>query len=263
MKQNKEKKIDVDYSNDIVPKEVRKRLLDMFMIMLGFTFFSGSMWAGQKVAEGLELVGFVESLIIGGCILSTYTGLLGYIGAKTGMSFDILARKALRIKGSYIPSAMISFTQIGWFEVGIAMFAIPISNYYLGGSKLGEWLLIIVAGACMTASAYFGITSLTLVSYLAVPAVAIFGTYATIQAVMQGDTSFVDRFTSNSGTISVISGVNLVVGFFISGGTTTPNFARFSKTDKAGAITTAVAFFNWKFFDDYYGWCCVCMCWWK
>lgn len=56
MKQNKEKKIDVDYSNDIVPKEVRKRLLDMFMIMLGFTFFSGSMWAGQKVAEGLELV---------------------------------------------------------------------------------------------------------------------------------------------------------------------------------------------------------------
>lgn len=59
MKQNKEKKIDVDYSNDIVPKEVRKRLLDMFMIMLGFTFFSGSMWAGQKVAEGLELVQYL------------------------------------------------------------------------------------------------------------------------------------------------------------------------------------------------------------
>ncbi|MFR0789629.1 MAG: cytosine permease [Lachnospiraceae bacterium] len=57
-----------------------------------------------------------------------YTGLLGYVGAKTGMSMDLLAQRAFGEKGSYLSSAMISFTQIGWFGVGIAMFAIPVAR---------------------------------------------------------------------------------------------------------------------------------------
>ena len=63
----------------------------MFMIMLGFTFFSASMWVGQQLAEGLDFYGFIKSLILGGMILGLYTGLLGYVGAKTGLSMDLLA----------------------------------------------------------------------------------------------------------------------------------------------------------------------------
>ena len=80
---------------------------------------------------------------------------------------------------------MISFTQIGWFGVGIAMFAIPVANELLGGSTAAEWVLVIIAGVCMTASAYFGIKSLTLVSYIAVPLVAVLGTVAMVLAVKQ------------------------------------------------------------------------------
>ena len=58
----------------------------MFMIMLGFTFFSASMWVGKELADGLDFGGFIISMIIGGLILSLYTGLLGYVGAETGMS---------------------------------------------------------------------------------------------------------------------------------------------------------------------------------
>ena len=53
------------------------------------------------------------------------------------------------------------------------MFAIPVANELLGGSTAAEWVLVIIAGVCMTASAYFGIKSLTLISYIAVPLVAI------------------------------------------------------------------------------------------
>ena len=70
----------------------------MFMIMLGFTFFSASMWVGKELADGLDFSGFIISMIIGGLILSLYTGLLGYVGAETGMSLDLLARKAFRCK---------------------------------------------------------------------------------------------------------------------------------------------------------------------
>ena len=235
--------VDIDYAEKSVPQSERRSLVTMFMIMLGFTFFSASMWVGQELADGLDFSGFVISLILGGVILGLYTGLLGYVGAKTGMSLDLLARKAFGIKGSYLPSAMISFTQIGWFGVGLAMFAIPVANELLGGSKAAEWALVILAGICMTASAYFGIKSLTIISYIAVPMVAILGTVAMVLAVIRGDGTIIDQFAKSSGTLTVIGGAGLVVGSFVSGGTATPNFSRFAKSGAAGAITTVVAFF--------------------
>ena len=235
--------VDIDYAEKSVPQSERRSLTTMFMIMLGFTFFSASMWVGQELADGLDFSDFVISLILGGVILGLYTGLLGYVGAKTGMSLDLLARKAFGIKGSYLPSAMISFTQIGWFGVGLAMFAIPVANELLGGSKAAEWALVILAGVCMTASAYFGIKSLTIISYIAVPMVAILGTVAMVLAVIHGDGTIIDQFAKSSGTLTVIGGAGLVVGSFVSGGTATPNFSRFAKSGAAGAITTVVAFF--------------------
>ena len=235
--------VDIDYAEKSVPQSERRSLVTMFMIMLGFTFFSASMWVGQELADGLDFSGFVISLILGGVILGLYTGLLGYVGAKTGMSLDLLARKAFGIKGSYLPSAMISFTQIGWFGVGLAMFAIPVANELLGGSKATEWALVIMAGVCMTASAYFGIKSLTIISYIAVPMVAVLGTVAMVLAVIRGDGTIIDQFAKSSGTLTVIGGAGLVVGSFVSGGTATPNFSRFAKSGAAGAITTVVAFF--------------------
>lgn len=237
------KKVDIDYSETAVPQSARRGLVTMFMIMLGFTFFSASMWAGQELADGLDLAGFIASLILGGAILGLYTGLLGYVGAESGLSLDLLARKAFGEKGSYLPSAMISFTQIGWFGVGVAMFAIPVSKELLGGSTTAEWILVVIAGIAMTASAYFGIKSLTIVSYIAVPLIAVLGTVAMILAVVRGDGTLVDQFAKSSGTLTVIGGAGLVVGSFVSGGTATPNFTRFAKNGKVGAITTVVAFF--------------------
>ena len=234
---------DIDYAASAVPKEGRRGIVTMFMIMLGFTFFSASMWVGQELADGLDFYGFVGALLAGGAILGIYTGLLGYVGAKTGLSMDLLAQRSFGTKGSYISSAMISFTQIGWFGVGIAMFAIPIADQLLGGSKTAEIVLVIVAGVCMTASAYFGIKSLTIISYIAVPLVAILGTVAMVMAINQGEGTIIDQFAVNSGSLSIIGGAGLVMGSFVSGGTATPNFTRFAKSGKVVAITTVVAFF--------------------
>lgn len=234
---------DIDYAECAVPKWNRRRFITMFMIMLGFTFFSASMWVGQEMAAGLDFWGFVKALLLGGVILGVYTGLLGYVGAETGLSLDLLSVRAFGEKGSYLPSAMISFTQIGWFGVGVAMFALPVSKELFGESTAVEWVLIIVAGACMTASAYFGIKSLTVVSYIAVPLVAILGTVAMIMAVQQGDGTIIDQFAVSSGSLTVVGGGGLAIGSFVSGGTATPNFTRFAKNGKEGTIATVVAFF--------------------
>ena len=241
--------VDFDFTTGKVAQTGRKSNLSMFMIMLGFTFFSASMWAGQKLAAGLDFQGFLLSLLLGGLILGAYTGALGFIGAESGLTLDMLARRSFGTKGSWLPSAMISFTQTGWFGVGLAMFAIPVAKEILHLEVTPDFMpwqgyvLVLVAGVLMTASAYFGIKSLTIVSYIAVPAVAILGTVAMILAVKHGDAGLVEQFSKGTKDLGIIAGAGLVVGSFVSGGTATPNFTRFAKSAKVGLWTTVVAFF--------------------
>ena len=246
---SKNKGIDADYTSKAVDRAGRKSNLSMFMVMLGFTFFSASMWVGQQLAAGLNFSGFVWALLLGGLILAAYTGALGWIGAESGLSLDMLAHRSFGKKGSWLPSAMISFTQIGWFGVGLAMFAIPVAKELLGLEVTPDhmpwqgYLLVAIAGILMTGSAYYGIKSLTIISYIAVPAVAILGTVAMIMAVNKGDLGLIDQFNQGTKGLGVIAGAGLVVGSFVSGGTATPNFTRFAKNAKVGFWTTVVAFF--------------------
>ena len=242
-------KTDADYTTSPVDAAGRKSNLSMFMVMLGFTFFSASMWVGQKLAAGLDWWGFVWALLLGGLILAAYTGALGWIGAESGLSLDMLARRSFGTKGSWLPSAMISFTQIGWFGVGLAMFAIPVAKELMGLEVTPDhmpwqgYLLVVIAGILMTASAYFGIKSLTIISYIAVPAVAILGTVAMIMAIQRGDAGLVEQFAKGTKDLGIIAGAGLVVGSFVSGGTATPNFTRFAKNARVGLWTTIIAFF--------------------
>ena len=246
---NKKTGVDIDYTGKPVDKQGRKSNLSMFMVMLGFTFFSASMWVGQQLAAGLDWWDFIWALLLGGLILAAYTGALGWIGAESGLSLDMLSRRSFGTKGSWLPSAMISFTQTGWFGVGLAMFAIPVAKEIMGLEVTPDsmpwqgYLLVAVAGILMTASAYYGIKSLTIVSYIAVPAVAILGTVAMILAIHRGDAGLVEQFAKGTKDLGIIAGAGLVVGSFVSGGTATPNFTRFAKSGKVGLIITVIAFF--------------------
>ncbi len=234
--------VDHDYSLAPVPGSARRSLLTMFMIMLGFTFFSASMWTGQTLGLSLDLTGFWEALLLGGAILGAYTGALAYVGARTGLSLDLLAQHSFGAKGSYLPSALISFTQIGWFGVGVAMFAIPVANLIAPDSRWLPYVLVALAGICMTGSAFFGIRAMTIVSYISVPLIAVLGVAAMVIAVKNGDMSLTEKFAQQQG-MSVITGAGLVIGSFVSGGTATPNFTRFARNAGQAVLVTVIAFF--------------------
>ena len=53
--------VDIDFAEAAVPQYARRGIVTMFMIMLGFTFFSASMWVGQELADGLDFGGFLVS----------------------------------------------------------------------------------------------------------------------------------------------------------------------------------------------------------
>ncbi|MGL5973209.1 MAG: cytosine permease [Oscillospiraceae bacterium] len=233
----KQQKTDKDYSLEPVPEKARNGFWNICFVMVGFTFFSASMSVGAKLGNGLLLSSFIGAVVIGGVILSVYCGILAYIGCDTGMSIDLLAKYAFGIKGSYIPSGILSFTQIGWFGVGVAMFAIPASDI-LG---VNPWVLVIASGLCMTGSTYFGMKALAIVSYISVPLIAILGSYSMVTSTVDGG-GLTEIFSQSSG-LNFITAIGMVIGSFISGGTATPNFVRFAKNNKSAVLTTVIAFF--------------------
>ena len=114
-----------DYEQTVIPAGARSGFWSMFVIMMGFTFFSASMFTGGAMGIGLNLKNFIIALVIGNLFLGAYTGLLAYAASRTQLSIHLLSHYSFGTKGSYIPSSVLAITQIGWFGVGIAMFALP------------------------------------------------------------------------------------------------------------------------------------------
>ncbi len=229
---------DHDYSLETIPRNAKKGFISMLVVMLGFTFFSASMLAGGTLGTSLSMDKFLTAVFIGNLILCTYTGLLAYIAGDTGLSTHLLARYSFGEKGSYLVSFLVSATQVGWFGVGVAMFAIPVSK--VTGIDVG--ILVLVSGLLMTATAFFGMKSLTILSMIAVPAIAILGSTSVFMAV--GDVGGIAGLLSiePTGNMTMSAALALVVGTFISGGTLTPDFTRFANSKKTAVRTTIIAF---------------------
>ncbi|WP_226347098.1 cytosine permease [Agilicoccus flavus] len=228
--------VDPDYAFSPVPRTARRGFWSVGFVLLGFTFFSASMSVGAKLGTGLDLSGFLTAVLLGGLFLAVYTGALAYVGARTGLGMDLIARRAFGTTGSYLPSALISLTQMGWFGVGVAMFAIPTSEI-IGTSP---WIVVLLGGAAMTASAYFGIKAIEIVSFVSVPLIALLGTWSMVTAT--NDAGGLAQVFGASGGMPLLTGIALVIGSFISGGTATPNFTRFASTPGSAVVTTVVAF---------------------
>lgn len=163
MSNAKETKVeDHDYSLQPVPQFARRRLLTMFMIMLGFTFFSASMWTGQTLGDSLDLSGFIGSLILGGIILAIYTGSLAYVGCQNRTFPGSVGTAFLRCKGLLFAVCADQFypDRMVWCR------CCDVCN---SGCKTDRsenpwlpYLLVAIAGICMTGSAFFGIKAMTI-----------------------------------------------------------------------------------------------------
>ncbi len=230
---------DTEHSLSKVSVSELKGFFSILVIMVGFTFFSPSMSAGGNLGIGLDMQGFIMALLLGSAFLGIYTAVLAYIGQQTGLTLDLLARYSFGVKGSYLPSVLISFTQIGWFGVGVAMFSISVSQLF----NVNTILLTIITGALMTLTAYRGIKGLATLSAIAVPLIFVLGMYSVNYGISSVG-GFANVFaTAPEQPMSMAVALAIVIGSFISGGTSTPNFTRFSKTKNIAIWGTVIAFF--------------------
>lgn len=230
---------DHDYALEPVPESARRGLFSMSMVMLGFTFFAASMWTGGTLGQGFRLwPDLILVVLFGNLILGVYGAFLGYAASTTNLSTHILARYAFGRVGSKLPSFMLAFTQIGWFGVGVAMFAFPI-NKFTGFPVLP---LIIIGGVLMTATVVIGIKAIEWISIIAVPAIILLGFMSVGKAIGDAGGMAPLLVAEPTQALTVAVGVALGVGSFISGATLTPDFVRFARSKRVGITATIVGF---------------------
>lgn len=232
-----------DYPLSRVPVQARKSLISLAPILIGFTLYSGTLFAGGLVGPSAQFWPDLLGLILlGNLILGLYAALLGWIAAETGLTTVLMARFSFGNVGSRWVDFILGFTQIGWYAWGSALMA-KLLNTLAGVPEAWNGALILFFTYACCSTAYFGYKAMDWLSRIAVPAMVILMVWSlTIAGGEVG--GFAGLQSAELGEpLPFTAAVTIIVGTFISGGTQSTNWSRFAKSGKVGFWATLIAFF--------------------
>ncbi|MGE8310318.1 MAG: cytosine permease, partial [Pseudomonas protegens] len=89
-----------DYPLSEVPQHARKGLASMAMVLLGFTFFTATMFAGGKLGVAFDFTTLLVVILVGNLLLGIYAASLGYIAFKSGLNTVLMGRFCFGERGS-------------------------------------------------------------------------------------------------------------------------------------------------------------------
>jgi cytosine permease len=233
---------DADFPIEHVPAEKRKPLFSIAIVLLGFTFFSGTMMAGASLGAAYPLRDLLIVLLCGNILLGLYVATLSAIGARTGLTTVLLARYTLGRNGAKWADLLLGGTQVGWFGVTVAFMAIPFAAAFnLPNATLP--FLMVVWGIAHGATAYFGYNGMEKLSIISVPLLLVLGLWSMGIAVRDAGGWQALFAVQPLESMAFATALTIIVGTFASGGTQAPNWARFARSPRAAFIAALIAFF--------------------
>jgi len=229
-----------DYPLSAVPHEARQGVWPITLVLLGFTFFSATMWGGASLGVAFRFWPDLAAIILcGNAILAVYVAGLSYVGFRSGLSTVLTARFAFGNAGSRWCDALLGLTQIGWYAWGTATIAIVLVRL-LGLDPGLQAPLMIVFGLGFCLTAYIGCRGLAALSRVAVPAMLLLIAASVTIALRDAGDAAGPLMT---GSLTVAEGLTIVVGTFVSGGTQVANWTRFAGSARTAVGSSILAFF--------------------
>lgn len=234
--------IDPDYPVTPVPLHARKSFFSLMVVLLGFTIFTPTMLAGAQLGGEFGLTDMLGIIAIGSLILGGYVALLGWIGARTGLTTVVMARFALGNRGSKLASLLLGGTQIGWYGVVIGEIG-HLTAAAFGWESFGaKAAIMLVTSALMCATACYGYHGMYWVSLVSTPLILILAFWVMWRALVEGGGWNTIAALDPNGTMTAAAGITIVVGTFISAGTQAPNWTRFGRSGSQAVIACLVGF---------------------
>jgi len=169
-----------DYALKPVPAERRRSWVDLAMVWIGAAIVVSALLRGMMIGMGLgALPAVLLAYVLGEVLLIGIMVLIGYLGARTGLTTALLARGAFGPGGSLLISACLALTFMGWFGVQAGLFAEAVISYT--GWPLPIAAVTFVSGLVLMIPAVFGFRGLKLLSYAAVPLMLVIFIYAAVR----------------------------------------------------------------------------------
>jgi len=231
-----------DYPLSAVPQSARKGFWSTAFVLLGFTFFTSTMWAGGTLGTSFSFGELLWIILIGNLLLGSYAAGLAYVAYKTGLNSVLLGRYCFGEQGSKLADFVLGFTQIGWYAWGTATIAIILVKLLeLPEAYTTPLMIVFGFGFCVTA--FIGYQALALLSKISVPAMLAFIGISIYQGSI--DIGGLAQLSNISPTDSMpfAAAITMVFGTFVSGGTQATNWSRFAKSGRIAVVTTLLAFF--------------------
>lgn len=240
--QNTERVVDQDYPLEHVPKSARKSLLSISCVLVGFTFFTPTMASGASLGAAFKFDELILIITAGSIILGLYVASLCCIGARTGLTSVLQSKYTFGKAGAKWADIILGGTQVFWYaitgEYMGSLFAMA-----LGLDTFGwKVFFILFWGVIMGLTALYGVRAMAIVSYVAIPLMAVLMVIVMVMAIREAGSIDAIRAITPSSSMTVTSAITVIVGTFASGGTQAGNWARFAKTGKAAFIAGLFGF---------------------
>ncbi|UOY03755.1 cytosine permease [Blastococcus sp. PRF04-17] len=245
--------VDPDYPIDPVPPHARRSLFSLSIVLLGFTFFTPTMLAGAQLGAAFPASSLFWVLLLGSVVLGVYVGVIGGIGARTGLTTVMMCRYTLGTGGSKLASLLLGGTQVGWYGVTVATLAGLTMSALDWQGRGTEILLMVLGGAVMGVTAYYGYKGMYALSVVSVPLLLVLAGWVTWRSLDEvGGWSGLAAIEPTE-TLPLAAAVTIIVGTFASGGTQAPNWTRFARTPTSGFWACLVAFLIGEFLMLFFG----------
>jgi len=231
-----------DYPLIEVPKNKRRGLLPMAAILLGFTFFTATMWAGGTLGTAFSFSELLLVIFIGNLLLGTYAAFLAYIAYKSGLNSVLMGRFCFGEIGSKLSDFILGFTQIGWYAWGTATLAIVLVKI-TSIPEVWQTPLMVLFGMAFCITAMIGFKGMDLLSRVAVPAMLIFILISLYTGLIDVGGVSALMGIEPSQSLSFTAAITIVIGTFVSGATQATNWSRFANSGKVAIWATMAAFF--------------------
>lgn len=237
--QDFEKIVNMDFEKSAVPLDARKSFWSITIVWLGFVFVITSMMTGGGLASGLSFSEIIFAIAIGNIFLSVIAIAIANMASKTGLSFALITRYTFGNKGSKIATLFVPIVNIGWYTIQAATYGNFIASV-LNIEGAGELVILFLSAIVMGIFAFSGIKAITILGYVAIPAIIFLSIGTAIKSGMiAGWDTIINCVPKDS--MSVVNGVTIVIGTWIlSTATCIADTMRFAKNRKEAMLSACV-----------------------
>lgn len=238
------------YGVEAVPRSERtQNWFSMFAMYAGINICLPMMLVGGLLVPGIS---FVEAALVGlvSCLIGFgMTCLAAYPGFEHGVTVSVQSRVWLGYPlGTWIPSAAIVFSLVGWFAVQTELAAAAADGVLQSTTGLSAPLLMtLLVGGANVYFAVMGYGWIARLASIAVPALLVLCVALFVKIGM--DQPFLELITRpGTGTLSFLTALNIMLSGQIAGAFTASDIARYARGARSvwggvlGGVTPVTVF---------------------